>query len=167
MTFDERGKTLMEHSGAQKNSHPLGLPLIWVVALAALGVPRVIAHDLDLVGPAVNSLLVFAPVIVWLVVVPAKRVPNPFWTLLAIGAVYGVLLAATHQVLWVYSYDGDPPSLGGNLAGALPPGAEAVVLRVFAFFSSLLTGVGVGAAAGVLAWVPARVLPGWRPRKRN
>ncbi|WP_049572799.1 hypothetical protein [Nonomuraea sp. SBT364] len=141
----------------------LGLPLIAVVGLAALGVPRVVAHDLRLVGPSVNALLVFVPIAVWLAVVLWKRVPNAFVTLLAVGAAYGVLLGLTHQVLWAESFGGDPPSLGGNLAGGLSPAVEALLLRAFAFGSSLMTGLAVGAAVGAVGWVLSRLVPGLRP----
>ncbi|MED7931621.1 hypothetical protein SMD20_45895 [Nonomuraea sp. LP-02] len=139
-------------------SKPFGLSPIAILALAALGVPRVIAHDLSLVGPVVNALLVFLPIAVWLVVVLWRRVPNPFVTLLAIGVAYGVLLGVTHQVLWSAAFGDDPPTLGGNLAGALSPGTEAVLLRTFAFGSSVLTGAGVGVAVGVVGWAGARLL---------
>ncbi|MEU6719581.1 hypothetical protein ABZ897_49675 [Nonomuraea sp. NPDC046802] len=145
----------------------LGLSVWAVWGLALLGVPRVIAHDLRLVGPAVNALLVFVPIAIWAAVVLWKRVPNPFLTLLAVGAAYGVLLGVTHQVLWAESFDGDPPSLGGNLAGALPPAVEGLVLRAFSLVSSLVTGAGVGAAVGVVAWVVSKIVPGFRPRPRD
>jgi hypothetical protein len=133
---------------------------VWIVGLALLGVPRAVAHDLDLVGPVVNGVLVFLPIAIWLGVVLWRRVSKPFLTLVAVGIVYGVLLGIVHQVFWTESFDGDAPSLGGNLAGALSPMAEAIVLRVFAFFSSLLTGLGVGAATGAVGWVLARLV--WR-----
>jgi hypothetical protein len=145
----------------------LGLPVAGICGLAALGVPRVVAHDLDLVGPVVNSILVFAPIAVWLAVVLWKRVPNPFPTLVAIGVAYGILLAATHQVLWIQSFDGAPPGLGGDLGNVLSPGGEATVVRVFAFFSSLLTGVGVGAATGAVGWLLAKVVNGPGTRQRD
>jgi hypothetical protein len=138
----------------------MGLSPVAVVGLAALGVPRVVAHDLRLVGPAVNALLVFVPIAVWLAVVLWKRVPGPFVTLLLVGSVYGVLLGVTHQVLWTSSFGGDPPGLGGNLAGTLSPAVESLVLRVFAFGGSVLTGVGMGALVGAVGWVLSRVLWG-------
>uniref|UniRef100_UPI00037F88A9 hypothetical protein n=1 Tax=Saccharomonospora saliphila TaxID=369829 RepID=UPI00037F88A9 len=140
----------------------LSLPA--VVGLAALGVPRVVAHDLDLVGPVGNAVLVFVPVSLWLVVVVGCRVVRPFRTLLSVGAAYGVLLAVTHQVLWIAAHGGRPPRLGGNLAGVLSPMWEQVVLRVLASASGLLTGVAVGAAVGVVAWALVRVVPGLAPR---
>lgn len=135
----------------------LGLspPAVW--GLAVLGVPRVVAHDLDLVGPELNTVLVFAPPLVWLVVVLARRVPSPLATLSVIGLAYGVLLAVTHQLLWSHAFDGDAPTLGGNLAGTLSPVWEQVVVRGFACVSSLVTGLAVGAVTGVVAWALSSV----------
>ncbi|GGS34162.1 hypothetical protein [Actinokineospora fastidiosa] len=134
----------------------LGLSPLVVVLLAVLGVPRVVAHDLALVGPGVNAVLVFAPPLVWLAVVMARRVPNPLLTLTVVGVCYGVLLAVTHQLLWGHAFT-EAPALGGALAGALSPGAEAAVLRVFAVISSLVTGTAVGAVTGAVAWALGRV----------
>jgi len=61
-----------------------------------------------------------------------------------------------HQLLWMAAYDGNPPSLGGNLEGVLAPGLEAVVFRTSAFFSSLVTGTVLGAIVGAIAWVIER-----------
>ncbi|QBI54985.1 hypothetical protein [Streptomonospora litoralis] len=145
--------------GAKGGVRRLGLPWWGIVGLAALGAPRAIAHDLDLVGPALNSVLVFAPVVVWIAAVVLMRVPRPLLALLAVGAVYGVLLGGVHQLLWAQSFAGEPPALGGNLAGALPPAVESGVLRAAAFLSSVVTGVLVGAASGAAAWLLSRALP--------
>jgi hypothetical protein len=67
------------------------------------------------------------------------------------------MLAVVHQLLWVAAFDGNPPSLGGNLEGVLDPGLEAVVFRVSAFFSSLATGTVLGAVVGAVAWVIERL----------
>ena len=138
--------------------HKLGLPVPLVVLLAALAVPRVVTHDLGVFpeGSLVNWLLVFVPPAVWLAVVLGLRAPRPFLTLAAVGLAYGVMLAVGHQLLWVAAYGGDPPSLGGNLGGALAPGLESAVLRASAFFSSVVTGTLVGALVGAVAWAIAR-----------
>ncbi|WP_340682587.1 hypothetical protein LCL61_28485 [Amycolatopsis coloradensis] len=143
----------------------LGISRPGILGLAALGVPRVVAHDLGLVGPVGNALLVFVPLAIWLAIVLWHRVPNPFLTLLMVGLVYGVLLGVTHQLLWTEAFPGGPPSLGGNLTGMLPPSSEAVVLRIFAFGSSLFTGLLTGAASGAVAWLLAKMVPGLRQRK--
>lgn len=133
----------------------LGLSPAVIVALALLGVPRVVAHDLGPVGGVTNALLVFVPIAVWLGVVVWRQAPRPFLTLLTIGLVYGVLLGLTHQLLWPWAFE-TPPRLGGNLAGALSPATESMVVRLFAFGSSVLTGLGVGALVGSVGWAAAR-----------
>jgi hypothetical protein len=145
-----------------RSKNSLGMPVTTVVGLAALGVPRVVAHDLNLVGPALNAVLVFLPILIWLGVVLWRRVPNPFLTLVSIGGVYGVLLAITHQLLWSSAYGDNPPRLGGNLAGTMSPGAEEVLMRAFAFGSSLFTGVMVGVAVGAVGWLLSRAVPARR-----
>lgn len=130
----------------------VGLPWVAVFGLALLAVPRVVLHDLDLVheGTFINMLLVFVPLIVWLAVVLRARVGRPFTTLLAVGGVYGVLLAVTHQLLWTVGMDDATPRLGGNLAG-LSPGAQEAIFRIAGVFSSLITGLVVGAVVGAVA----------------
>ncbi|WP_460663614.1 hypothetical protein [Kribbella swartbergensis] len=132
-------------------SRRLGLSFPVIFLLALLAVPRVVAHDLDLVGPAVNAVLVFAPLAVWLAVAVAARVPNPIWTLTVVGLTYGVLLAIGHQVLWTWAID-EEPRLGGNLAD-VPESVQALIFRGFAVISSIVTGTLVGTAVGVVAWL--------------
>lgn len=131
----------------------LGLPVLALIGLALLGLPRVVLHDLDVIteGTFVNGLLVFIPPVIWIGVVLWRRAPNPFLTLLVVGAIYGVLLGVGHQVLWSTAFDGNSPQLGGNLAD-LDPSLQAVIVRVFAAVSSVFTGVIVGVVTGVIAW---------------
>lgn len=135
----------------------LGWP--WVVGLALLGIPRVVAHDLDLVAPGslVNFALAVGPPVAWILVVLLARVPKPFMALLVIGIVYGVLLAVAHQLMWTHAWDGHPPGLGGRLDDILPTGAESIVVRSSAFLSSVATGVLVGAVAGLVGWLIDRM----------
>ena len=129
-----------------------------IVALAGLGAPRALAHDVGPVDATVNAILVFVPLVIWLVVVLWRRVPNAFVTLLVVGLVYGLVLGVIHQVLWTHAYDGDPPALGGNLEGRLPSVVEDVVIRGFALVSSVVTGVLVGAVVGAVGWLLARAV---------
>jgi hypothetical protein len=137
----------------------LGLSVSAIILLAAIAAIRVPLHDLGIVqeGSVAAGLLVFVPLAIWLVVVLQQRVPNPFLALTVVGVAYGVMLAVVHQLLWVAAFDGNPPSLGGNLEGVLDPGMEAVVFRVSAFFSSLATGTVLGAVVGAVAWVIERL----------
>jgi hypothetical protein len=126
---------------------PLGLPIIALVGLAALGLPRVILHDLHIIdeGDPLNWLLAIGPVAVWIVVALVKKVPNPFLTVLLIGAFFGAMLVISHQLLWDVAFAGNLPSLGdGNIATILP--------RVAAVPSGLITGTLIGAIGGLIAW---------------
>lgn len=139
----------------------LGLSLPAVLGLAALAAVRVPLHDLGIVAPdgATAGLLALVPPAVWVAVVVKRAVAYPVLTLTVVGMAYGVILAVIHQLLWTAAFDGQPPALGGNLTGVLDPSTEALLIRVAAILSSLLTGTLVGAAAGVAGWVIQRVRP--------
>ncbi|WP_062353001.1 hypothetical protein [Herbidospora yilanensis] len=143
----------------KQGSRALGLPWIALIGLALLAVPRVVLHDLDAIqeGDFVNLLLVFVPLLVWVVVAVMARVPKPFLTLLVVGGLYGIFLALGHQILWDRSV-GDDVTLGGNLEGRLSPGVEEFVIRTFSVFSSLFTGLLVGAVTGLVAWGAGKLL---------
>jgi hypothetical protein len=123
------------------------------IGLAALGAPRVILHDLEVVdeSDAVNLVLVAAPLLAWVVAAVVTRVPNPLRALTWVGAAYGAALAVTHQLLWDRAFEDDPPRLGGNVEGELSAGAEELLLRCFAVASSLATGLVLGALCGLVA----------------
>jgi hypothetical protein len=126
--------------------HPLGLPIPALVGLAALGVPRVILHDLHVIGESdvATWLLAVLPVAVWIGVAVVKRVPKPFLTVLAIGVIFGAMLVITHQLLWDSAFNGNLPSVGG------PDGA--FVARIAAIPSGLFAGSIIGAIGGLIAW---------------
>ncbi len=142
----------------QQPCSPLGLPLPAIIGLALLATPRVVFHDLHLIeeGSFVNALFVFVPLAVWIFVVLWKKVPNPFLTLLVVGAFYGFFLMLGHQLLWSYAFAGDEPSLGGNLQH-LGAETQGWIIRGFAAVSSLVTGTLVGAVTGLVAWAAQRV----------
>src|SRR5690625_4111087 len=133
-------------------NYRLGLPLYAILGLAALAAPRVVLHDLHIVeeGSFLNALLVFVPLMIWIAVVVAKRVSRPFVALLAVGVVYGILLATGHFIFWEQAFPNGAPQLGDNLAN-IDPLIETVIIRTFSSFSSLVTGTLVGAVCGVIA----------------
>jgi hypothetical protein len=65
------------------------------------------------------------------------------------------MLVLTHQLLWSAAFDGAPPRLGGNLAD-LDPALQAVILRLAAVPSGLLTGAVLSALTGAVAWLLSR-----------
>jgi hypothetical protein len=133
--------------GPAAKRRPLGLPFVALVGLAALGLPRVVLHDLHVIDQSnpLNAILALAPVVIWIWVALARRVANPFLTLLVTGALFGVMLVVTHQLLWTQAYSGDLPALGdGSLATTIP--------RLAAIPSGLFTGALIGAVGGLIAW---------------
>lgn len=128
----------------QQTRPSLGLPIWGIVGLAALGVPRVVLHDLALIPPNgwVPTLLTLGPVAIWIGVVVLLRTPRPFVAMLAIGATYGALLVITHQLLWNEAFGPNLPSVFGS----------TLVPRMAAIPSGLFTGALIGAVGGLIAW---------------
>ncbi|WP_433791479.1 hypothetical protein [Actinoplanes sp. CA-252034] len=114
------------------------IPLMIVLGL--LAAPRAVLHDLGLIheGTGLNALLVFVPLLIW-VVVAVSRSPSPVRLLLGAGAVYGISLAVIHNALW-------------NAETTVPE----PLARVAATLSSLVTGLTVGAICGAVAWLLTR-----------
>lgn len=148
-----------EASRAGKSAFEPDLPIIAIALLAALTLPRVVAHDLRLIvidSPLYTALAV-APLIIWLLVAIFRRTQRPFFDFLVLGLAYGLFLGLTHQILWDASWAGDPPHMGGNLAGKLNPFVESLILRAFALGSSIVTGLVFGAAFGIVAFVAMKL----------
>lgn len=151
--------TLPSPVPASVRRRPLGLPILALVALAALGLPRVILHDLHIIDGAgvLPAILAIGPVVVWIVVAVARRVPNPFLTVLVIGVIFGAMLVITHQLLWDVAFEGRLPTLG------LGP-ASVVVPRIAAIVSGTFTGALIGAVGGLVAWGVQALLRRREPR---
>jgi hypothetical protein len=132
-------------------THPLGLPVLALLGLVALVIPRLVVHDLGLIPPGspVNALLNVVPLVTW-VVVAAVWSRRPLVSLLAVGLGYGVVLAVVHNLAWG-SVFGVPPQLGGRLEGLLDGASQDVLLRSAASVSSLVTGLVTGLVCGLLA----------------
>jgi hypothetical protein len=148
-----------ETSRAGKSAFAPDLPIIAIALLAALTLPRVIAHDLRLIeidGPAYTALAV-VPLLIWLLVAVFRRTQRPLVDFLVLGLAYGLFLGLTHQILWDASWAGSPPHIGGNLAGKINPFVESLILRAFAFGSSIVTGLVFGAAFGIVAVVAMKL----------
>ncbi|GAB2571008.1 hypothetical protein [Gracilibacillus alcaliphilus] len=133
-----------------KISHYLGMPFFTLLLLSLLGVPRVILHDLNIIeeGSLVNSIFVFVPIIIWIAYIVWRDVKKPFLSLLLIGFFYGIFLAIVHQLLWGMAFD-EPIQLGGNLSD-LPQTTANLIVRIFAFFNSITTGIVIGIIIGTV-----------------
>lgn len=138
---------------APESRRGVGLSLLALVGLAALSVPRIVAHDLGLLPPGSPfvALLALVPALVWVVVATVYAL-RPLPALLVVGGFYGVALAVVHNLTWSRVFGDDQPRLGGNLDGAFSPMTEEVLMRGATTLSSLVTGVALGLVCGLLAW---------------
>lgn len=128
------------------------LPMLAILGLAALGLPRVILHDLHLTAPQslLTWILALAPVAAWILAAVLSRSPRPLLDLVLVGLAFGAMLALTHQILWEQAFAGAPPALGSGPAGSIVP-------RIAAVFSGLTIGTAMGAVSGVVALGLARL----------
>src|SRR5699024_6490245 len=71
-----RGIRIGEHGSCHYGGRKLGLPMIGIIALALLAVPRVVLHDLGVIteGTWVNAIFVFVPPLIWIAVMAWWRV---------------------------------------------------------------------------------------------
>lgn len=147
---DMKSRTRLEPGNRSKMSR-LGMPWYGIVGLALLAAPRAVLHDLHVIteGTALNAAFVFVPLVIWVVTVLVLKARRPLLTLVAVGAVYGLILALVHLILWDVNL-GAGVRLGGNLAD-LPPLAHAIILRGAQVVSGLVTGVLVGTITGLIA----------------
>jgi hypothetical protein len=116
------------------------MPAWMVLVLVALGGPRTILSDLDVVAPESGLLyycLALLPFAVWLAVAIARRSRRPFLDFLVVGALYGVSLAIIHQLMWT----------------------EGLALKHLGI--AMMIGLGAGAVVGLVAVVADR----WRARR--
>ncbi|MFC0680088.1 hypothetical protein ACFFGH_19815 [Lysobacter korlensis] len=124
--------------------NPFGLPFLALLGLAALGLPRVVLHDLGIIDESHPLSWVFALGALAATVAAAliAKVPSPFLTVLAVGSIFGVMLVITHQLFWDVKYGGNPPVVAGS----------EVIPQIAAAASGLFTGVIMGVVGGLLAW---------------
>ncbi|MCC9195087.1 hypothetical protein LOC59_15730 [Arthrobacter sp. zg-Y916] len=136
----------MRENPTTRNTAParlyFGMPLTLMAGLALLGLPRVILHDLHLLGERSPGtwILAIGPVLVWIAVTVLSRSPRPFLSVLVIGLIFGVLLVLTHQLLWTSAF-----------AGNTSPVLNSPAARIAAIPSGLMTGAAIGAIGGLAA----------------
>ena len=141
-----------------RRERALGFSWPALVGLAALAVPRVVLHDLRVIeeGTFVNGLFVFVPLACWIAAVLWRRPPHPFRTVVVIGAIYGVFLAAGHMLFWDTAFDGGPFEDVDS--------SQEAALRGQVVVTSVLTGTAVGVITGAVALIFLRLT---RPRSRR
>jgi hypothetical protein len=74
-----------------------------MLLLVAVGLPRTILADLDIVPPESGLLyyvLALTPFAAWLAVAVLRPGRKPVWEFLVLGVLYGLSLVVVHQLLW-------------------------------------------------------------------
>jgi hypothetical protein len=131
------------------------LPILLIIVLAALAVPRAVLHDLHAIplDSPIYTVLAIVPFAIWALFALLGKSKRPIYDFLVLGIIFGLMLAITHQLTWDASWGGNLPHLHGNLEGKLNPVVESLLLRTAAFISSLLTGVVFGGIVALIAWM--------------
>lgn len=137
-----------------------------LLALVAVGLPRTILADLDVVPPESGLLyyvLALAPFAVWLTVAVLHRSRRPVWDFLVLGTIYGLSLILVHLVLWDADggYGNHPPAGAVDFAERFSAGWYDLALRAHISAVALMIGIGSGLVVALVA-VAARA---WRIRR--
>lgn len=154
--------------GATKRSgrFPLtDMPTALLLLLAAVGLPRTILADLDVVPPEsglVYYALALVPFVLWLTVAVVRKSKRPLGDFLVLGAVYGLTLIAVHLAFWdaAAGYGNRPPAGAVDFAEQFSAGWYDVALRAHISAVALIIGIGSGLVVALVA-VTARA---WRIR---
>jgi hypothetical protein len=143
---------------------PTGLLLL----LAAVGLPRTILADLDVVPPESGLLyyvLALSPFAVWLAVAVLRRSVRPFCDFLVLGAVYGLTLIAVHLAFWgaAAGYGNRPPAGAVDFAEQFSADWYDTALRAHISAVALVIGIG----SGIIVALVAVTAHAWRVRRER
>ncbi|MVA74638.1 hypothetical protein GC722_01090 [Auraticoccus sp. F435] len=140
------------------------LPWPLMLTLVAIGLPRTVLADLDVVAPESSALyyvLALGPFVVWLAVAVLRPSRRPVRNFLVLGLLYGLSLVLVHQLLWTApGSQHSIPRAALDLASGFQPGLRELVVRL----CSAVVGLGTGAVTAVVA-VVAGVARGGRSRQ--
>lgn len=170
---DDRTASTGEEAGRSENTlRPsrrfflTDMPAGLMLGLVAVGLPRTILADLDIVAPESGLLyyaLALAPFAAWLLAAILRESRRPFRDFLVLGIVYGLSLIVVHQALWAApaGYGQRPPASAVNFAEQFDPEWYGLALRAHTSSIAMLIGVGTGLVAAIVA-VSAHA---WRARR--
>lgn len=147
------------------------MPTWLMLVLVALGLPRTVLADLDIVAPESSLLyyvLALTPFAVWLAVAVARRSARPFMDFLVLGVLYGLSLVIVHQALWDVgpSLGHNPPDGAISFANQFNPAWHELAVRGYTVAIAMVIGVGTGLAAALVA-VVAHVWRSSRTRRSD
>jgi hypothetical protein len=132
-----------------------------VLALLALGLPRTILADVDVVQPQSGLLyyvLALTPFAVWVGVAIGRRSRRPAGDFLVLGVLYGLSLIVIHQALWDVgpSLGHHPPASALAFADQFGEDWRDVALRTYTSAIAMVIGAGTGLAVACIAVGAAR-----------
>ncbi|MEO3829259.1 hypothetical protein [Actinomadura sp. B10D3] len=135
---------------------PTDMPAGLMLALVAVGLPRTILADLDIVEPESGLLYYFlalTPFAVWLAVAVFRRTRKPFMDFLVLGGLYALSLSIVHQVLWnaAAGYGNKPTAGAVNFAEKFGPAFQELALRGYTVGIATIIGVGTGLIFAAIA----------------
>ena len=145
-----------KHSYLNRRFPMTDMPIWLMLVLVALGLPRTVLADLDIVAPESSLLyyvLALTPFAVWLVVAIVRPSSRPFADFLVLGVLYGLSLLVVHQLLWDVgpSLGHNPPESAVDFANQFSPAWRELATRAYSSGIAILIGVGTGLVGAVVA----------------
>ena len=131
------------------------MPIWLMLGLVALGLPRTILADLDIVAPESSLLyyvLALTPFLIWLLVAIIRPTRRPFRDFLILGVLYGLSLVVVHQVLWDVGGH-HPPESATDFADRFAPAWREFATRAYTAGIAMVIGVGTGVGTALVAVV--------------
>jgi len=144
------------------------MPVWLVLVLTLIMLPRTILNDIGVLEESslAYRIVALTPFAVWLVVAIWRKSKKPFMDFLVLGVLFGLSLAAVHQMLWsvASSLGHHPPTAAISFAEQFPADVKELVIRGYTVMVSLVIGVGSGVVIGGIA-VLARLVRSRRQSK--
>lgn len=158
-TEDETVQENASRKGATHRPFVLtDMPTWLMLLLVAIGMPRTILADLNVVPPESGILyyiLALAPFVAWIAVAIVRETRKPIMDFIVLGVLYGLSLILVHQVLWNTGVgEGKYPTQGAlNFADNFSPSVHDLAMRGFSVMIALAIGIGSGIIVALIAFV--------------
>lgn len=125
------------------------LPLKIILLLALLAIPYFVVHSLQLADfdSLLYQALIIIPFVIWIAVATIRKTSRPVVDFTVLGFIFGLLLTASHQLLWNIAMAGD----------SFDPSLQELMFRVAAGVSHLATGTILGLAVGMISLISMRI----------
>ncbi|MFC3255820.1 hypothetical protein ACFOLF_31295 [Paenibacillus sepulcri] len=131
------------------------MPLVLLMVLAAIAIPRVVIEDLQLLSleSPLYKALSAGPFVIYLGIALLRKNKRPFYDFIVLGTLLGLFVAVTHQI----TMDNNLPELKGNLKDFFSPAGEEIVIRFVIFIRILAVRFMGGVIIGLIAIAVCRI----------